>query len=128
MTWVAQLYRDHPLEVIGTLRETFGVSLSELGDTLPEGELVALLKLAVEDPSTRLGAKVNKWAYRATIPELMQVSSLTDKNKRDQALPWGMWAAEEERAKRRVTSADVAEGKRRLARVSAFRGLDGFAG
>lgn len=128
MTWVAQLYRDHPLEVIGTLRETFGVSLAELGDTLPDGELVALLKLAVDDPSTRLGAKVQKWSYPATIPELMQVSSLVDKNKRDQVLPWGMWAAEEERAKHRVTAADVAAGQRRLARVSAFRNLDGFDG
>lgn len=112
--------------MLGTLRETFGVSLTELGDSLPHGELAALLRLAVADPSTRLGAKVQKWSYPATIPELMQVSSLVDKNKRDQVLPWGMYAAEEERAKRRVTAADVAAGKRRLARVSAFRNLDGF--
>lgn len=127
MTWVAQLYRDHPDEVIGTLRETFGVSLAELGGALPQGELVALMRLAVSDPSTRLGAKVQKWAYPATIPELMQVSSLAGKKSR-LVLPWGMWEAEQERAAHRVTPTDVAVGKKKLAAVSAFRNLDGFEG
>lgn len=128
MTWVAEIYRAHPNEFLATLRETFGVALADLGGSLLDGELVALVQVAVADPSTRLGAKVQKWAYRATIPEVIHVSSLVDKQNRDQALPWGMWSAEQDRVSRRVSPAEVAEGRARLSAVSAFRRVEGFDG
>lgn len=37
------------------------------------GEIVALTRAAMADPSTRLGAKVVGWDYPATMPQLLQI-------------------------------------------------------
>lgn len=91
MIAVAQLIRDHPRTVARTLRETFGVGLSDLGDGLIWGEAKLLLEQAAEDPATALGAELAGWAYPASIPTLISlVAQIGDPKSSKKVMPWSM--------------------------------------
>ena len=125
MIWVAQKYRDHPDEFIATMRTSYGVSLHDLGGTLSWRELLAFTTMAVNDPTTYLGAAVQGWAYRASVADLVTIAANTGKRS-EQVLPWGMAEQAKAAAARKVTTHDVEVAQQKLARVSAFRKLDGF--
>lgn len=127
MTWVRDIARAHPDEFVATMRADFGVRLHELESDADFAELVAFTRVAVSDPSTRLGAAHQGWAYRASIPELVQVATGLGE-KAEEHLPWGMAAAMRRAEARKVTDSDMQAARERLARVSAMRRLDGFEG
>lgn len=124
MIWVAQKYRDHPDEFITTMR-SFGVSLHDLGGTLSWAELLALTTMAANDTTTYLGAAIQGYAYRASVPDLVTVAANTGKRS-EEVLPWGMAERMRAQAARHVTAHDIEVAQQQLARVSAFRKLDGF--
>lgn len=135
MIWVAQLRRDHPDEFIATMR-SFGVSLTDLADLADEdgilpprlwAELAALARVAVADTTTYLGAKVAKWAYRATMADVVSIGAAAGK-RADQFMPWRLYEDAEARAARRVSATEVLVAQQQLARVSAFRHMEGFGG
>lgn len=91
MISVARLVRDRRRTVARTLRETFGVGLSDLGDGLTWGEARLLLEEAASDPSTALGADLAGWAYPATTPMLISLSAqINDRSAAKRLMPWEM--------------------------------------
>ncbi|MFC4223572.1 hypothetical protein [Lysinibacter cavernae] len=91
MIAVAQLIRDRPGTVARTLRETFGVGLSDLGDRLSWGEALLLLREAAADQSTALGADLADWAYPASIRDLIALSAqIANPKVASKLMPWAM--------------------------------------
>lgn len=84
---VAQLINNHRGPIARTLRETYGVGLSDLGDGITWGEARLLIEEASADPSTALGAKLAGWAYKATMPELLSIAAQLGKNAAE-VMPW----------------------------------------
>ena len=72
-----------------TLRERFGVGLSDLGGAVSWGEALTLIESAAGDASTALGAELASWAYPATIPELISlVAQIGDQKASKKLMPW----------------------------------------
>jgi hypothetical protein len=89
MIAVARLIREHRGAVTRTMRENFGVGLTDLGDGLTWGEAHTLLVEAAADPSTALGAKLAGWAYPASIPQLLVLIAHTGKASK-KVMPWAL--------------------------------------
>lgn len=82
---------EHRGTVARTLRETFGVGLSDLGDGVLWGEAKLLLDEAASDPSTALGAELAGWAYRASFPELLTlIATIGDRKASQAVMPWAV--------------------------------------
>ena len=77
-----------------TLRETFSVGLSDLGDGLTWGEAKILIEEAAADPSTHLGAELAGWAYPASTPDLISlVAQIRDEKAVKKLMPWALKVA-----------------------------------
>ncbi|MFF7683160.1 hypothetical protein ACFZA2_10395 [Microbacterium sp. NPDC007973] len=72
-----------------TLRETFGVGISDLGGAVSWGEARDLINEAAADPGTQLGAKLAGWAYPASIPQLLMLVAQTGKASK-KVMPWAL--------------------------------------
>ena len=85
------MIREHRRTVARTLRVTFGVGLSDLGDALSWGEAKLLLEEAASDPSTALGAELANWAYPASLPDLLSlIAQVGDEKAARKVMPWAM--------------------------------------
>lgn len=74
-----------------TLRETFSVGLSDLGDGLSWGEAKLLLEEAAADPGTAFGAKLAGWAYPASLRELLSLmAQIGNQKAAHKVMPWVM--------------------------------------
>lgn len=74
-----------------TLRETFGVGLSDLGDAVTWGEARLLIEEASSDPATALGAELAGWAYPANLPALLTlIATIGDQRASRKVMPWVM--------------------------------------
>ena len=74
MRWLVDLAATYHDELIATFRETFGVSLFDVGTArLTWGEAAALARHAIGDLRTVLGAKLNGINYPVSFPELTQI-------------------------------------------------------
>jgi len=74
-----------------TLRETFGVGLSDLGDAVSWGEAKLLLEEAAADPSTAFGAELAGWAYPASMRDLLSLAAqIGNKDAFKKVTPWAM--------------------------------------
>lgn len=88
---VVQLIHTHRGPIARTLRETYGVGLSDLGDGVTWGEVKVLLEEAAADGSTAFGAELAGWAYQASIPELLSlVAQVGDWKAAKRVMPWAM--------------------------------------
>jgi len=77
--------------VARTLRETYGVGLSDLGGAVTWGEAKLLIEEASGDGSTALGAELANWAYQASLPELLGiVAAIGNKRAAMSVMPWAM--------------------------------------
>lgn len=77
--------------VARTLRETFGVGLSDLGGALSWGEAKLLLEAAAGDPATALGADLAGWAYPASTPVLISlVAQIGNPTASKRLMPWAL--------------------------------------
>lgn len=86
---VAELVRTRRHTVARTLRESFGVGLSQLGGDLTWGEAKLLLEEASADPATQLGAELAEWAYPATLPMLLTLAAQVGNEKAlKNVMPW----------------------------------------
>jgi hypothetical protein len=85
------------VSVARTMRETFGVGLSDLGGALSWGEAHLLLQGAMSDTSTILGAELAGWAYPASLKDIVMLAgTLRDKDATRRAMPWSRdWRQEE---------------------------------
>jgi hypothetical protein len=102
---VVQLIQDHREAAARTLRERFGIGLSDLGDRVTWGEAKTLLEAAVEDGSTWLGADLGGWAYPASMPELLSIAAaIGDWKAAKKVMPWAM-----ESPRRQSASAEEVE-------------------
>ncbi|MDI9889976.1 hypothetical protein [Microbacterium sp. IEGM 1404] len=91
MIAVARLIRDHRGPVARTLRETFGVGISDLGGGLTWGEAHTLLVEAASDTGTALGAELAGWAYPANLRELItMIATIGDRKASQKVMPWVM--------------------------------------
>lgn len=117
MIWVAGLRREHPDEVAATLRQSFGCSWRDFRDPDTWPELVSLVRVAVKDTRTYLGARIAGFAYPAAIPDLVQVAHMAGEHSPD-LLPGGM---QERYDREHVDVDEQAEAMEKLARFSAFR-------
>jgi hypothetical protein len=88
MIAVARVIREHRGIVARTLRETFGVGISDLGDGLTWGEARDLLEEASADPGTHLGAKLAGWSYPATTRQLLSLIAELGPNASKKLVPW----------------------------------------
>ena len=107
------------------MRSEFGVSVNYVGGDVTLGEAFSLIKVAYEDPSTRLGAAAHDWEYPASMVDLVQIAAATGE-KSDEVLPWGAKERLAALEARKVTEADIEAGQARLSAVSAFRNLPEF--
>lgn len=88
-----------------TLRETFGVGLSDLGGALRWGEVRLLIEAAAGDPGTALGAELAGWAYPASIRDLISLTAqIGDPKASKRVMPWAM-----DGIRKRGTQATAAE-------------------
>ena len=88
---VVQLIREHRGPIARTLRETYGIGLSDLGDGVTWGEAKTLLEEAAGDGGTVFGAELAGWAYPASIPQLlMLVAQVGDWKASKKVMPWAM--------------------------------------
>ena len=88
---VAQLIREHRPLVARTLRETFGVGLSDLGGALRWGEARLLIEAAAGDPGTALGAELAGWAYPASTKDLISLTAqIGDPKASKRVMPWAL--------------------------------------
>ena len=109
--------KERPGTVARTLRETFGVGLSDLGDGLSWGEAKLLLEEAAADPSTALGAELAGWAYPASTLDLLGIVAQFGKKATEARLmPWQM---AEDRAGQ-PTPDEIAEAEAALAESIVF--------
>ncbi|MGW9345586.1 hypothetical protein ACWGR3_28955 [Streptomyces albidoflavus] len=91
MIAVAQIIRERRGKVARTLRETFGVGLSDLGDGLSWGEAKLLIEEAADDPSTHLGADLAGWAYPAGFRDLLSLAAAIGNEKAARkVMPWAL--------------------------------------
>ncbi|KIP93379.1 hypothetical protein RU09_06080 [Microbacterium sp. MEJ108Y] len=105
MIAVARVIREHRGIVARTLRETFGVGISDLGDGLTWGEAKLLLEEASDDTGTALGAKLAGWAYRASTRELLSlIAGIGDAKAAKKLMPWVL-----PDPRRTTSTADAAE-------------------
>jgi hypothetical protein len=89
MIAVARVIREHRGTVARTLRETFGVGISDLGDGLTWGEAKLLLEEASGDTGTALGAKLAGWSYRASTREMLSlIAEIGDAKASKKLMPW----------------------------------------
>jgi hypothetical protein len=72
-----------------TLRERFGVGLSDLGGALKWGEARLLIEAAAGDPSTEFGADLAGWSYAADAPTLLGIVVQAPKAWKS-LMPWVM--------------------------------------
>lgn len=104
MIAVAQIIREHRGSVVRTLRETFGVGISDLGDGLTWGEARDLIHEAAADPGTHLGAKLAGWSYPATTRQLLSLIAELGPKASKKLVPWVL-----PDPRRTTTTADAAE-------------------
>ncbi|WP_136036969.1 hypothetical protein [Microbacterium sp. K35] len=104
MIAVARAIREHRGSVARTLRETFGVGISDLGDGLTWGEARLLIEEASADPGTHLGAKLAGWSYPATTRELLSLVAELGPKASKKLVPWVL-----PDPRRTTTTADAAE-------------------
>jgi hypothetical protein len=91
MIAVARLIREHRGPVARTLRETYGVGLSDLGGGLTWGEARTLIEEAAADGGTALGAALAGWAYTATTADLLNlIATIGDRKAAMKVMPWAM--------------------------------------
>lgn len=91
MIGVARSIREHRGAIARTLRETFSVGLSDLGDALSWGEAIVLIEEASADPSTALGAELAGWAYPATMPQLLtMIGAIGSERASRKVMPWAL--------------------------------------
>ena len=91
MIAVARLIREHPAAVARTLRETFAVGLSDLGDRLTWGVAKLLLEQAAGDGGTVLGAELAGWAYPASTRDLIGLMAhIGDQAAARKVMPWAL--------------------------------------
>ncbi len=91
MIAVARLIRDHRGPVARTLRESFGVGISDLGGGLTWGEAHTLLVEAAADTGTAIGAALAGWAYPANLRELITlIATIGDRKASQKVMPWVM--------------------------------------
>lgn len=91
MIAVAQIIRERPATVARTMRESFGVGLSDLGDGLSWGEAKLLIEEAAADTSTHLGADLAGWAYPAGFRDLLSLAAVIGNEKAARkVMPWAM--------------------------------------
>jgi hypothetical protein len=84
------MIREHRRAVARTLRDPYGVGLSDLGGAVSWGEAKILIEDASSDPSTALGAELAGWAYRATYPELLAIVAQIGSKKAMSVMPWAL--------------------------------------
>lgn len=85
------MIRERRETVAWTLRTSCGVGLSDLGDAVSWGEACALIRKAAADPGTALGAELAKWAYPATMPQILHLITAAPSRKASEAMmPWSM--------------------------------------
>ena len=89
MSWLAQVARDHPVALPATMRRTYGLPWHAVGqpDVLPWPEALALVRAAMEDPSTCLGAAAAGWTYPAREIDILLLMAVGGDAARD-ALPF----------------------------------------
>ncbi|MGN7861453.1 hypothetical protein ACTJI8_12805 [Microbacterium sp. 22303] len=110
MIGVAREIREHRGTIARTLRETFGVGLSDLGGALSWGEARLLLEQAATDTSTCYGAELAGWAYPASMLDLIGIVGQHGKGALDARLmPWQM--AEDAKQKPTVDEVAVASAE-----------------
>ena len=79
MRWLAHVHAEHGDTLPATLRERFGVSLWDVGDTISWREGLALTRAALRDTSTSLGASAAGWSYPATEVQLLTLAGMFGK-------------------------------------------------
>lgn len=110
MIAVAQVIREHRGVVARTLRETFGVGLSDLGDGLTWGEAKLLIEEASADTGTALGAVLAGWAYPASTRQLIAlVATIRDRKATKKLMPWAL--PDPRKSKTTADAAEVAEAQ-----------------
>lgn len=88
---VVQVIREHRGPIARTLRETYGIGLSDLGDGVTWGEAKTLLEEAAADGATAFGADLAGWAYQASVPQLLSlVAQVGDWKAAKRVMPWAM--------------------------------------
>lgn len=118
MIAVARLIREHPAAIARTLRETFAVGLSDLGDRLTWGEAKLLLEQAASDGGTALGAELAGWSYPASLLQLLTLSAqIGDKNASAKVMPWALDLSRPERA----SDAEIAAADAELEEAIVFQ-------
>jgi hypothetical protein len=91
MIAVARLIREHRGAAARTLRENFGVGISDLGGGLTWGEAHTLLTEAAADTGTALGAELAGWAYPASMSQLItMIATIGDRKASQKVMPWVM--------------------------------------
>lgn len=119
MIAVAQTIKEHTRTIARTLRETYGVGLSDLGDGLTWGEAKILIEESADDPSTRFGAALAGWSYPASIPELISLTAqLRDKKAVEKLMPWALKTHSGPKA----TQSEIAEAEAELEAEIVFSG------
>ena len=89
MIAVARVISERRGTIARTLRESFGVGLSDLGDGLSWGEAKLLIEEASADPGTALGAELADWAYPATVPALLGIiAQIGNEKAARKVMPW----------------------------------------
>ena len=89
MIAVARFVKAHRGKVARTLRETFSVGLTDLGDGLSWGEALLLLSEAAQDPGTAIGAELAEWEFPASRMAVLTLSALVrDEQEFARVAPW----------------------------------------
>ncbi|MDN3309558.1 hypothetical protein QWJ90_01300 [Microbacterium oryzae] len=114
MIAVARIIRERRHTVARTLRETFGVGLSDLGDGLSWGEAKLLIEEASGDPSTALGAELADWAYPASMPDLLTlIAQIGNEKAARKVMPWVMQSPKRQ-DETRATTDEIAAAEAEL--------------
>lgn len=115
MTWLAQIAREYPEELHATMRERFGVSWAQAGQpSLPWREVLHLVRAAVADSSTTLGAAVAGWAYPARYVDLVLILAVGGKAAQ-KVMPYELPADKRHEKPREKTPADDLEAATKAA-------------
>lgn len=108
MMAVARLVKDRRRTVARTLRETFGVGLTDLGDGLSWGEAKLLLEEAAADPSTALGAELAGWSYPATHVDLFSlIATIGNKDAAMKVMPWAFGGGRQSASDAEIAAANA---------------------
>jgi hypothetical protein len=117
MRGLVALRAEHGDALAATLRERFGVSLWDVGTLVTWGEVLALVRVAMSDPSTYLGAEVRGFSYPASMAEMVQISGMFGKSAK-RVLPFDPDTLEREA--QRPTDTEVARAEAEAAEEIIF--------